>query len=115
MTKAMGTASMQVSMYLKTSSQLAASSLLHIENASGTEMVTFKPKNAVYYFHFSSPGLAKGAQYKIYYGGSYTGGSFVGNSSGWGIYTGGNYSNSGGTLKTTTTTSTTNTVNTITF
>jgi hypothetical protein len=115
MTKAMGAASMQVSMYLKTSSQLAASSLLHIENASGSEIVTFKPKNAVYYFHVSSPGLAKGTQYKIYYGGSYTGGGFVGNSSGWGLYTGGNYSNAGGTLKTTTTTSTTNTVNTITF
>ncbi|GAB3521320.1 carbohydrate-binding domain-containing protein [Emticicia fontis] len=115
MTKAMNAASTQVSMYLKTSSQLAASSLLHIENASGTEIVTFKPKNAVYYFHFSSPGLAKNTQYKVYYGGSYTGGNFVGNSSGWGLYTGGTYSNAGGTLKTTTTTSSTNTVNTISF
>jgi hypothetical protein len=39
-------------MFLKSSAQLAATSMLHIENASGTEMVTFKPKNGVYYFHF---------------------------------------------------------------
>lgn len=115
MSKAMNAASTQVGLYIKSSAQLATSSLIHIENASGTEMATFKPKNGVYYFHFSSPGLVKGTQYKIYFGGSYAGGSFVGNSSGWGLYTGGTYSNSGGTLKTTTTTSTTNTVNTITF
>jgi hypothetical protein len=115
MSKAMNSASTQVGMYIKSSAQLAASSLIHIENASGTELLTFKPKNAVYYFHFSSPDLAKGTPYKIYFGGSYTGGGFTGNSSGWGLYTGGTYSASGGTLKTTTTTSATNTVNTITF
>lgn len=115
MSKAMGAASTQVGMFLKSGSQLAASSVFHIENASGTEMVTFKPKNAVSYFYFSSPGLAKGTQYKVYFGGTYTGGNFVGNSSGWGLYTGGTYSTSGGTLKSSPTTSTTNTVNTITF
>lgn len=115
MSKAMGATSTQVGMFLKSSAQLAASSIFHIENASGTEMVTFKPKNAVSYFYFSSPALAKGTQYKIYFGGAYTGGNFVGNSSGWGLYTGGTYSSSGGTLKTTSTTSTTNTVNTISF
>lgn len=70
MTKAMGTASTQVGLYLKSSSQLATSSVLHIENAAGTEMVTFKPKNGVYYFHFSSPNLVKNTQYKVYFGGS---------------------------------------------
>ncbi|MFN8346143.1 MAG: carbohydrate-binding domain-containing protein [Spirosomataceae bacterium] len=115
MTKAMGTASTQVSMYITSSAQLATTSVLHIEDASGKDLVTFKPKNAVYYFHFSNPNLAKGAQYKIYFGGSYTGGSFVGNSSGWGLYTGGTYSNSGAALKSTTTTSSSATVNTITF
>lgn len=115
MTKAMGTGSAQVGMFITSGSQLAASSLLHIENASGTEMVTFKPKNAVYYFHFSSPGMAKNTAYKIYFGGSYSGGSFVGGSSGWGMYTGGNYSATGAVLKSTTTTSSTATVNTVSF
>ncbi len=115
MTKAMGAASTQVSMYIKSSAQLASTSMLHIENAAGTEMVTFKPKNAVYYFHFSSPNLAKSTQYKIYFGGSYTGGNFVGNSTGWGMYTGGTYSTTGATLKSTTTTSASATVNTISF
>jgi len=115
MTKAMSTGSTQVSMYITSSAQVAANSVFHIEDASGKEMVTFKPKNANYYFHFSNPSLAKGTQYKIYFGGTYTGGSFVGNSSGWGLYTGGTYSNSGATLKSTTTTSSSATVNTISF
>ncbi|GEP52543.1 hypothetical protein FNO01nite_32150 [Flavobacterium noncentrifugens] len=115
MTKSMGAASTQTSMYIKSSAQLAASSMLHIENASGTEMVTFKPKNGVYYFHFSSPNLAASTSYKIYFGGTYTGGSFVGGSSPWGLYTGGTYASTGGTLKSTTTTSATNRVNMITF
>lgn len=115
MTKAMGAASTQVGMYLKSSAQLATTSLLHIENATGTEMVTFKPKNGVYYFHFSSPNLNKNVVYKVYFGGSYTGGSYVGGTSGWGLYTGGTYSNTGGTLKSTFTTSPTNTVNTVSF
>ncbi|WPO81695.1 carbohydrate-binding domain-containing protein [Chryseobacterium sp. JJR-5R] len=115
MTKAMSTASTQVSMYLKSSTQLAASSLLHIENAAGTEMVTFKPKNGVYYFHFSSPNLLKNTAYKVYFGGSYTGGSYLGGTTGWGLYTGGTYSNTGGTLKSTFTTSVANTVNTASF
>ena len=115
MTKAMGAASTQVSMYIKSSAQLATASVLHIENTSGTEMVTFKPKNGVYYFHFSTPALAKSTQYKIYFGGAYTGGSFVGGSSAWGLYTGGTYSSSGATLKSSPTTSASSTLNTITF
>lgn len=115
MTKAMSTGSTQVSMYITSSAQVAANSVLHIEDASGKDIVTFKPKNANYYFHFSNPSLAKSTQYKIYFGGTYTGGSFVGNSSGWGLYTGGTYSNSGATLKSTTTTSSSATVNTISF
>lgn len=115
MTKAMSTASTQVGMYLKSSAQLAATSVFHIENAAGTEMVTFKPKNGVYYFHFSSPNLVQGTSYKVYFGSTYTGGSYVGGSTGWGLYTGGTYSTSGGTLKSTFTTSTTAKVNTVSF
>ena len=111
----MSTSSTQVGLFVKSSASLASTSLFHIENANGTEMVTFKPKNAVYYFHFSSPGLVKGTIYKIYFGGTYTGGSFVGGSVGWGLYAGGAYSTAGATLKSTTSLSATSTVNTITF
>lgn len=115
MTKAMSMTSTQKCMYLKSSASLASASILRIENASGTEIVTFVPKNAVYYFHVSSPTIAGSASHKVYFGGSYTGGNYVGNSTGWGLYTGGTYSNSGATLKTTFTTSATSTVNTVTF
>ena len=115
MTKAMNATSTQTGLFLKSGTQLPANSVLHIENASGTEVVTFKPKNAVNYFHFSSPALAQGTQYKVYFGGSYTGGNFVGNSTAWGLYTGGTYSSAGATLKSTLTTSTASKVNTVTF
>jgi len=110
MTKAMSTTSTQPGMFIKSSAVLASTSIFHIENASGTDIVTFKPKNNAYYFHFSSTALTKGAQYKIYFGGSYSGGT-----SGNGLYTGGTYSTTGATLKSTTTLSTTSTANTISF
>lgn len=115
MTPNFGAGSQQVTMYLKSSAQLAANTLFHIENATGTEMVTFKPKNAVYYFHFSSPAVARNTSYKVYFGGTYTGGSFVGGATTWGLYTGGMYSLTGATLKKTFTTSNTANINTQTF
>ncbi|WP_109743747.1 carbohydrate-binding domain-containing protein [Arcicella aurantiaca] len=115
MTKAMGTASTQVGMFIKSSASLATTSILHIEDANGKDLVTFKPKSASAIFHFSHPSLAKSSPYKIYFGGSYTGGSFVGGSTGWGLYTGGTYSNTGATLKSSPTTSGTSTVNAISF
>ncbi|MCP9766255.1 carbohydrate-binding domain-containing protein [Lacihabitans soyangensis] len=115
MTKSMSTSSTQVSMFIKSTSSLAATSLIHIEDASGKDLVTCKPRSAAAIFHFSSPSLAKNTSYKIYYGGTYTGGSFVGNSSGWGLYTGGSYSNTGATLKSSPTTSSSAAVNALTF
>lgn len=115
MTKAMDAASTQVGMFIKSSTQVATTSVVHIEDASGKALVTFKPKSASTYFHFSSPGLAKEVAHKIYFGGSDTGGSFVGNTSSWGLYTGGTYSNSGASLKATSTTSASSTVNTKSF
>lgn len=115
MTKAMGAASTQVGMFIKSSASLATTSVLHIEDANGKDLVTFKPKSASAIFHFSHPSLTKSTPYKIYFGGSYTGGSFVGGSSGWGLYTGGTYSNTGATLKSSPTTSGTATVNAISF
>jgi trimeric autotransporter adhesin len=115
MTRGADNASTQVNMFLKSTAQLPATSLLHIRNAAGTEMVTFKPKNNVYWYHFSSGALAQGTQYQVYFGGTYTGGSFVGGSTGWGLYTGGTYALVGATLKSTFTTSGTTKVNTVSF
>jgi len=113
MTKAMSTSSSQPGMFIKSSSALSSSSLLHIENAVGTDVITVKLKNGGYYFHASSGLMTKGASYKIYFGGLYSGGSFIGETTGYGLYTGGTYSTSGATLKSTPTLSTSNTVNTI--
>lgn len=115
MTKNFSSTSTQRTMYLKSNASLAATSIIHIRTASGTPLVTFKPKNAVYYFHFSSPSIASSTSHQVYFGGTYTGGNFVGISSGWGLYTGGTYSTTGGTLKSTFTTSGTSTLNTVTF
>ncbi len=115
MTKSMGTASTQVGMFIKSSAALPVTSIIHIEDAAGKDLLTFKPRIATSIFHFSNPSLAKSTAYKIYFGGTYTGGSFVGNSSGWGLYTGGTYSNTGATLKSSPTTSGSATVNALTF
>jgi hypothetical protein len=115
MTKPMGTASAQVGLFIKSATQVAVTSIIHIEDASGKDLLTFKPKSTSAYFHFSSPSLLKNTSYKIYFGGTYTGGDFVGGTSGWGLYTGGIYSNAGATLKSSPTTSGTGTVNTISF
>jgi hypothetical protein len=110
MTKAMSTTSTQANMYISSSALISSSTFLHIQNASGTDVLTFKPKTGGYKFLFSSGALTKGVSYSIYTGGSYSGGS-----SNSGLYTGGTYSNSGATLKKTVALSTTSTVNTISF
>lgn len=115
MTPNFSSTSTQRSVLIKSSAQLSAGSLLHIRTTTGTELVTFKPKNAVYYIHFSSASLQSGTSYEVYFGGSYTGGSFVGGNTSWGMYTGGTYFTTGATLKTTFTPSSSTTVNTVSF
>jgi|WetSurMetagenome_2_1015567.scaffolds.fasta_scaffold00489_7 hypothetical protein len=75
-----------------TGTSFSTSSYVHIQGASNTDMVTYKPARTAYYIVFSSSGLVTGSAYDIYTGGTYTGGSDTG-----GYYTGGSYS--GGTLK----------------
>jgi hypothetical protein len=65
--------------------------LFHIEDASGNNLITFKPVRSVYYLVFSSSDLKNGSSYSIYTGGTSTGTNKNG------VYSGGNYS--GGTLK----------------
>jgi hypothetical protein len=72
-------------------STLTASTLFHIQDAGGKEIVTFKPLRNQYYVVFSSEALVNNSEYSIYTGGSSTGTNTNG------IYTGGTYS--GGTLR----------------
>lgn len=115
MAHAMTSSSTQVSMFIKSSSALSSSSMLHVEDANGNTIINYKPKGNAGVFYVSSPSLAKGASYKVYFGGTYSGGSFLGGSSGWGAYTGGTYSSSGATLKSSPTTSSSSTVNSLLF
>jgi hypothetical protein len=82
------TTSSQYSLKVTITSTLSATSLLHIQDADGNNLVTFKPVRAVYYIVFSSPDLKSGSTYSIYTGGSSTGTNTNGLVTG-GVYTGG--------------------------
>jgi trimeric autotransporter adhesin len=91
MTEGPGTTSTQYSILAMSGSSIAASTLFHIQNASGTDIVTFKPVRSYYSIILSSSGLQNGVSYSIYTGGTSTGINTNG------LYSGGVYS--GGTLK----------------
>jgi hypothetical protein len=85
------TSSSQYSVKVTTSSNISSSTLFHIEDASGNNLITFKPVRSVYYLVFSSSALKNGSSYSIYTGGTSTGTNVDG------VYYEGIYS--GGTLK----------------
>lgn len=62
-----------------------AGTLIHIQDKSGQSLLTFAPARAYASLAFSSPDLAAGASYEVYFGGSATG------SEKDGLYTGGSY------------------------
>jgi trimeric autotransporter adhesin len=74
------------------SSTVAAGTLFHVQDDSGTDLVTYKPTRAAYYLVFISSALKSSTKYSIYTGGSY---STTAHSNG--LYTGGTYT--AGTLK----------------
>jgi hypothetical protein len=86
-----GSTSSQYCIKATSSSNVSASTIFHIQDASGNDVVTFKPVRSTYYFAFSSAQLTNGSSYSIYTGGSSTGVNTDG------LYTGGTYS--GATLK----------------
>ena len=88
MNKAMSTSSTQNGLYALYSTGITANTIFRIQDASGNDMVTFKPLRTSYSFLFSSPEFANGTYY-IYKGGICTGTLKDG------LYTGGSYS--GGT------------------
>lgn len=91
MIEATSTASAQYAVKATITSTLSSSTLFHIQDSNGNDVVTFSPVRAIYYVVFSSPDLISGSTYSIYTGGSSTGTNTNG------IYSGGTYS--GGTLK----------------
>lgn len=92
MVKAMSSSSSQYGLFITSqSSTVAAGSIFHIQDASGNDVVTFKPLRTSGAFWFSSSALKTGVNYTLYYGGSSTGTAKDG------LYTGGTYT--AGTLK----------------
>jgi len=85
------TSSAQYAVKASSSQQVSSSTLFHVQDASGNDIVTFKSVRNYYYVVFSSPSLINGAAYSIYTGGSCDG------TNNNGLYTGGTYS--GGTFK----------------
>lgn len=92
MIQATGTTSSQYTVLIKVAGNIAAGTLVTIQNASGTNLVTYAPARTAYYLVYSSSALQSGATYKVLTGGTYSGGS-----SSNGYYTGGTFS--GGTQK----------------
>ncbi|MGE5456909.1 MAG: carbohydrate-binding domain-containing protein, partial [Methanococcaceae archaeon] len=91
MIQATSTTSDQYTIKATATSQVTASTLFHIQDESGNEIITFQPVRNFYYIVFSSPALKSGATYTLFTGGTSTGTNTNG------LFTGGTYS--GGTQK----------------
>lgn len=85
------TSSSQYSIKATASAALSSTTLFHLQDGSGSNILTFKPLRSAYYIVFSSPDLKDGSSLSIYTGGTSTGTNVNG------IYADGTYS--GGTLK----------------
>lgn len=85
MAMAPGTSSTQYSVLINFSSMLSAGTIVNIQTASGTDVLTFAPSKSYSSLAFSSSQLVKGTTYNVYYGGSSTGALTNG------IYEGGTY------------------------
>jgi trimeric autotransporter adhesin len=91
MTEGPGSGSTQCCVLVTSRTTFGASTLFHIQDAGGADLLTFKPVRDYSSMIFSSPALKTGSSYTIY-----TGGSSTGTDQG-GLVTGGAYS--GGSLK----------------
>lgn len=91
MTQAPNSSSTQRSVVAKSNTVQSSSTLFHMQDASGNDIVTFQPLRNYYSVIVSSAALVNGGSYSIYSGGTCTG------TNNNGLYSGGTYS--GGTLK----------------
>lgn len=90
-TEGPSSSSSQNSVIITTNRSLSSSTLFHIQDASGSNLLTFKPSRSYAAIVFSSSSLTKGSTYYIYTGGSCSG------TENDGLYADGTYS--GGTKK----------------
>ena len=91
MTQAPSNSSDQYSLKITANQMLSSSTLFHIQDASGNDILTFQPARNYSSIIFSSEDLQTGVTYSVYTGGSCTGTVQDG------LYTGGTYS--GGTFR----------------
>ena len=89
MAQAPDASSSQNALLLGFNGSLPAGSLIHIQNSSGEDVLTFAPTKPIQAIAFSSAELVTGETYDVMYGGSSTG------TVNGGLYEGGSYS--GGT------------------
>ena len=73
MAQAPSTSSTQYSILLTFNTMLSAQTLVHIQNGSGQDILSFVPGKQYNSVAFSSQDLVKGSTYDVYYGGSSTG------------------------------------------
>ncbi len=73
MAQAPSTSSTQHSILLTFNTMLAAQTLVHIQNSSGEDILSFVPGKQYNSVAFSSQDLVSGSTYDVYYGGSSTG------------------------------------------
>jgi hypothetical protein len=73
MAQAPGAASTQYCLLLNFNLAQQAGTLFHIQTGAGEDILTFAPARQYQSIAFSSPRLAKGSTYNVYYGGSDTG------------------------------------------
>lgn len=93
MAEAPSTSSTQYSLLTEFDSSLSANTMVHVEDSSGENILSFVPTKSYQALAFSSADLISGASYSIYYGGSDSGDEDNG------LYTNGTYTS--GTLSTT--------------
>ncbi len=86
-TETPGTSTSIYSVLVYLGSTQSSSTLFHIEDEDGNEIVTFESAKSYYSILYSSPEFTYGSTYYIYSGGEYTGGEEEN-----GIYSGGTYS-----------------------
>lgn len=91
MTQAPSSTSDQYCLKIRANQSLSATTLFHIQDATGNSILNFQPVRSYYSIIFSSADLHSGSSYSIYTGGTCTGTPTDG------LYTGGTYS--GGTFR----------------
>jgi len=87
MIQATSTSSTQNTALIRINGNVSSGTWFNVQDASSNTLITYKPLRSANYFVLSSPSLVSGSSYKVYTGGSVSGGTTVN-----GLNTGGAYS-----------------------